>query len=133
MGSILFITNEDNISIILEKNVMGIGGRWGSRLYPKIRIGDKCVIYVNKQSYFAGIYEIVSERNKSDISWKSGRYQYLFNLKPILIAKKEKYAKDLIQNLTFIKNKKNWYCHFRFERIIPDLDLQTIKNWLNNN
>ena len=97
MANFLLITNEENWRIIKKENVMGLGGQWGKRFFPKLQIHDKCVIYITKISTLGGIYEISLKNTNKKIKWKTGSYNYLFEINPIKIP--NKLIHDSLNNL----------------------------------
>lgn len=126
MTNYIFITNEENWQIIKRENIMGLSGRWGKVFFPNIEINDKCIIYITKRSAFSGIFEIISKNPKKKIKWKSGNYNFLFDLKPITLPEKFIPIKEHIEKLKFIKNKVYWSVYFQFPKVIPDQDLKYI-------
>lgn len=124
----IFIINKENWEIVKKKEVMGLGGLWGGRFYPKIKENDKCVIYIIKESVFSGIFEIISRNFNQKIKWNTGEYEYIFKLKRMIIPNKPVLVKEHINKLNFIRNKNNWHCYFRFPKSIEEEDFKYISS-----
>lgn len=126
MAKLILITNEENWEIITRENIMGLGGRWGKIYYRKIKENDECIFYINRLSVFSGIFKIISKKPNKKIKWKTGNYEYLLSLKPILIPSIPIPVKKHITKLAFIKNINNWGSYLRFPRFISDDDYNEI-------
>ena len=126
MSNFLFMTSENNWKIISKKHIMGIGGRWGKNLFPRLRSGDICIIYITRSSVISGVFKIISKNVNDRIEWSNGNYEMLFKLEPIIIPKTPLPVKDHINKLKFIKNKDKWFMHFRAPKQITDEDFKYI-------
>lgn len=126
MANFLFMVSENNWKIIDKNHIMGISGRWAKNLFPKLKNGDNCIIYVTRISVISGAFKIISKNLKNRIKWSNGSYDFLFKLEPIIIPKKPLSIKDHIENLKFIKNKNQWFQHFRSPKEISDEDFKYI-------
>lgn len=126
MGNFLFITSENNWEIIKKENIMGLSERSGAIFFPKIKINDKCIIYVTKISALSGIFEIISKNVEKKVKWDNRNYDYLLKLKPVITLENPITIREHVKKLAFIKNKEKWYTYFRFPKQIPDEDVKYI-------
>ena len=126
MSNFLFMTSENNWKIILKENIMGLGGRWGTNLFPRLRTGDNCIIYITRISVFSGVFKLISKDLNNRIKWSNGDHEFLFKLEPLIIPKTPIPVKDHINKLKFIKNKNKWFMHFRAPKQISDEDFEYI-------
>ena len=128
MSNFLVMTNEKNWVIIKKDNIMGLGGRWGKNFFPKLKVGDKCIIYITKISAFGGIYGISSKNTNKKVKWETGSYDLLFEITPLIIPNKPIPIREHIAKLKFITNKEFWYAHLHFPKKIPKEDIEYISN-----
>ncbi len=126
MASILFITDPDNWEVIRKENIMGINERFGRKLIKKIQAKDKCVFYVTKNTGFKGVFEIITKNVNRKIKWNKGTYKYLIGLNPLFIPDNPVRINNILDNLKFIKNKEYYGLQLRYEKFIPDEDLNFI-------
>ena len=70
----------------------------------------------------------MSKSVNDKIKWKTGNYEFLFQIKPIIIPKKLMIVKEHIRKLKFLKNKEKWYTYFQFPKRLSDEDLNDIEN-----
>jgi len=131
MANFLFAVSDSNWKIIKKENVMGLSDRWGKTLFPKIKINDKCIVYITRISVFAGIFKIISKNVNKKIKWDKGNYLYLFKLEPLVIPKTPIPVKEHINNLEFINNKDKWFVHFQAPKQITDIDYNDILALIN--
>lgn len=132
------VTTEENWRIIREKNVWGVPSR-SKKVIESVRKGDKLVFYVIQSkeddkklpSRIVAVYEAASESYYDDTplfkSYKRKMFPYRIKIKPIKIAKDPIIFKNLVDKLSFIRNKRYWTVYFRramFE--IPSEDFEKI-------
>jgi len=137
----LCITTEENWEVIKKKNIWGVAERHKNAI-TKVRLGDKCLIYVMSTKKNGEIipprivaaYEVISEvfRDSARIFKsppnKNESYPLRIKLKPIKIFLKPVNFKSLIPKLRFIKNKQKWVGHIQGKamREIPEEDYNLI-------
>jgi len=134
------VTTNENWSIIKDKNIWGVPER-SRRIIENVKPGDKIAIYVIQTrekdkvvpSRIVGIYEVVSEAyfDNSPIfaQYRGKTFPYRIKIRPIKIFSKPLVFRDLIDKLSFIKNKRFWTVYFRramFE--IPEKDFEVIES-----
>lgn len=137
------VTTRENWWIIKEKNVWGVPSR-SKKVIESVKKGDKLVFYVIQSkeddeiqpSRIVGVYEAVSESYYDDTplfeSYKGKVFPYRIKIKPIKIAKTPIVFKNLVDKLSFIRNKRYWTVYFRramfeipyedFEKIMRELE-----------
>ena len=126
MSNFLFMTSENNWKIILKEYIMGLGRRWGTNLFQRLRTGDNCIIYITRISVFSGAFKIISKDLNNKIKWNNGDHKFLFRLEPLIIPKTPIPVKAHINKLKFIKNRNKWFIHFRAPKQISDEDFEYI-------
>ncbi len=132
------VTTEENWHIIRDKNVWGVPVR-AKNTINKVSPGDKIIIYVIQSrkdkdvipSRIIGVFEVVSKPYYDEKpifkSYKGRTFPYRIDIKPIKIFSSPIYFKDIVDEMSFVRNKKFWTVYFRramFE--IPKNDYEKI-------
>lgn len=141
MRTWLCILNRANFEVVKEKGIWGVSELHKSEIL-KTSPGDLCAFYLTaefsgtkrKESVIGGIFEISSNpyEDGSDIfpSKKNPgeRYPFRVKLNKIIIFEPELPFKQIIPELSFIKNKDKYSGHLlgRAMRIIPEGDMKKI-------
>jgi len=137
----LCISTRSNDKITRKTKIWGVSTRYKNTIL-KVRPGDTILMYVmqevvNKESIpsaITGIYEVISDVFKDEIkifeipkNIGNEKFPMRLKLKEITYFKEPIPIKPLIQELTFIKNKKMWSGSIRTAmRPIPEGDYQFI-------
>jgi predicted RNA-binding protein len=130
----IFITNPENWEVTKEKKVVGYAERYKNAL-SRVHKGDKCLIYVTKESIVNGEYEIDSDvyYDKKSIFHAASYapaeiFPLRFKLKLITSSLCQTEYKPLIPKLSFIKNKQKWAGTFQGNAClsIPEQDYRII-------
>jgi predicted RNA-binding protein len=130
----LFITNPENWAVTKEKKVLGYAKRYEKAL-SRVHNGDRCLVYVTKDSIVNGEYEI-----NSDVYYDKKRifhaaptapaesFPLRLKLKLITPSPHQNEFKPLVAILSFIKNKKKWAGTFQGNACssIPEQDYRII-------
>ncbi|MBB6067529.1 EVE domain-containing protein [Methanococcus maripaludis] len=124
MNYFLCITTEENAKIIMDKKIWGVSKNYKNSI-SKVNLGDYLIIYEMgkpgnkvvepKPQYIKAIYEAVSEvkednkkifeahpNNPSEV------YPLRIKLKEVKIFENPILFKELVPDMEFIKNKKQW-------------------------
>lgn len=130
----IFITNHENWKVTREKKVVGYAERHKNAL-SRVHKGDKCLIYVTKESIINGEYEVASDvyYDKKSIFHAAPTaseeiFPLRFKLKLITSSPRQTEYKQLIPKLSFIKNKQKWAGTFQGNAClsIPEKDYRII-------
>ena len=113
----LCFTSKENWKRILEENIWGVESKY-SHILNEVKIDDKLLIYVYRESKIYGEFKCVSEPFNDSSSLFKGKkgYNYRIKLELIKLPKLPFDFKDTISNLSFIKNKTKWFGHLRGAR-----------------
>jgi len=133
------VTTQDNWEIIKSKNVWGVTER-AKNILSRVAVGDRLIFYVIQTrkdgevipSRLVGIFEVASKPYYDDKpvfkTYKGNIFPHRIKIKPVKIFSKPIIFKDLVDKLSFIKNKRFWTVYFRramFE--IPANDYNVIE------
>ncbi len=131
----LFATPQSNYEIALEK---GIWAYKKSGIAKKIKNGDILIFYVNDLSAFTAIATVEGDSyNSPSIIWddeqKANQIIYPFQIKIKIILQGQVDARELVNRLSFIKNKVKWGMYLvtapgNFSNPIPESDYDIILN-----
>jgi len=132
----LCITNEENWEVIREKNVWGVEERHRNAI-STVKPGDRLLIYVmstKKENEvlpprIVAAYEAASEVFRdSERIFKGKLYPLRIRLRQIAVFSRPLNFRELVPELSFIKNKKGWVGHIRGKamREIPKRDFEMI-------
>lgn len=123
----IFIATLENWQIAQDKGLFGCHGN--RSLLSKIRKGDYYVAFVPKIG-FIGYGTIMSEHFVSNIKlWTDKAYNHRFQISTPIISDKVLPAAAVVDDLTFVTDKKRWEVFFRSEiREIPFADYKLISN-----
>jgi len=132
----LCITNEENWEVIKERNVWGVEERHRNAI-AAVKPGDKLLIYVMSSkrddeilpSRIVAAYEAASEVFRdSERIFKGKLYPLRIRLRQIAVFSRPLNFRELVPELSFIKNKKGWVGHIRGKamREIPEKDFEMI-------
>jgi len=135
------ISNKTNIEIMLKNDVWGVAERY-QNIISKVKKGDILLFYKMQEgsgkviipSLVIGIFEVISDVYydpkplfKAGPRMGNETFPQRIRIKPIKIFKKPIEFKPLIDELSFIKNKKMWSGSLRTAmRVIPEEDYQKI-------
>lgn len=141
MSSWLCILNRENFKVVREKLVWGVDERHKNEI-QKAKPGDLCAFYLivegtgtkRIESAIGGISEIDSKpyEDHSDIfpyqKTPNDTYPYRVKLGKMEVFEPELQFKQLIPDLSFITNKKNYssYMLGRAMRTLPKEDIKKI-------
>jgi len=128
----LCITNEENWEVIREKNVWGVEERHRNAI-SAVKPGDRLLIYVMSTKKedevlpprIVAAYEAASEVFRdSERIFKGKIYPLRIRLRQIAVFSRPLNFRELVPELSFIKNKKGWVGHIRGKamREIPEKD-----------
>jgi len=121
------IINGKNWDKLKKHKIWGVTMRYANKI-KNTNIGDMLIFYIT-QKKIGGIYEVSSKYfEDNDPIFDSNQYIYRVKLKPFLLPENPiEFNKELIQKLSFIKNKKNWAGYIRQPmKIIPESDFNII-------
>ena len=130
----IFITNPENWGVTKEKKVVGYAERYKNAL-SRVHKGDKCLIYVTKESIVNGEYEIGSDVYDDEKSIFHAAptaptevFPLRLKLKLVTSSPRQTDFKPLIPKLSFIKNKQKWAGTFQGNAClsIPEQDYRII-------
>jgi len=135
---------EENWRIVKEKNIYGV--RKISKSIRKIQKNDYLIFYITKRNCseycgsFAGIYKVENNwYEERTLLWPDEQrlqkvlYPYKIKITPIITGNTP--ATNLINQLSFIKNKNKWFLYFRgtpanYDNPIPEEDAKIIQEHL---
>lgn len=133
----IFPIYQENYSICLDRKIVGVSETRASRLH-NIRVGDLLIFYVSRSSFndsslpikeFSALVKSIgnSFKSKEEI-WPTLLGFWSSTRMPIeIIHTKKCKAEDLVDKLSFIKNKTYWGTAFRAGiRKISEHDFNTI-------
>lgn len=118
------VTTQDNWEIIKRKNVWGVTER-AKNILSRVSVGDRLIFYVIQTrkdgevipSRLVGIFEVASKPYYDDKhvfkTYKGNIFPHRIKIKPVKIFSKPIIFKDLVEKLSFIKNKRFWTVYFR--------------------
>jgi len=138
----LCILTRNNFEIVKKKEVWGVSEPHKREIF-KTRPGELCAFYLTaegvgknrKESAIGGIFEIYSKpyEDHSDIfqskKTPNEKYPFRVKLKKINIFDPELPFRQMIPELSFIKNKTKYSGHLlgRAMRVIPEEDMKKIQ------
>jgi len=137
------VTTQANWEVVRKHNVWGVSDRFRGTI-ERVRPGDRLIFYVMQTkmdkevipSRIVGIFEATSEVYKDSTPiFKAYKGTHSFpnrvRLKPIKIAEKPVFFKELVPKLSFIKNKQRWSGYLRRAMVeIPKEDYELIERAL---
>ncbi|MDP3104251.1 MAG: EVE domain-containing protein [Candidatus Methanoperedens sp.] len=128
------ILNRENFNIVIQKQIWGVAERY-KNLLSKVKVGDRLIFYITKESVFGGVSEVASDGfiDEEDIFLpikkdRKQKFPFRIKIKPVIFFKKMTPIEPLIIKLDFIKNKKRFQVHFMGKAMIPigEKDINTI-------
>jgi len=112
----LYVLRKENYDISLSNKFSFIGfPQRRLRSIKEMNVGDKVILYIaSGKSKIAGIIEIKSDYYESyDFVWDD-TFPIRLKTKPLIILKNDKFidVRELIDRLSFVRNKKAWRNYF---------------------
>jgi predicted RNA-binding protein len=135
----LLVTTEDNWIVLKKNNVWGVTSK-DKNILQKMKIGEKCIIYIKQKLVVVAIYEVESKMFRDTIrifnpihTNDNEVFPFRLKFKPIIIFKEQILFRPLVNQLSFIKNKRMWGSHLlgRAIREIPENDFKYISSNVN--
>jgi len=126
----MFIIDKKNFKVVKDKNI--IGSNYKSKI-DKINENDILTFYLkNPQCTISGIGKVASKYQDNTKIFEFGLYSYRLKIKSLNIFEKPINFRDLLDKLSFIKNKSKWQLHLFGSRGLRELsknDFDIINNY----
>ncbi|MGV8162169.1 MAG: hypothetical protein ACP5N2_02420 [Candidatus Nanoarchaeia archaeon] len=101
MKKYLAITDEENLKVILSKNIFGVKERH-LKLIHKLKKDDQIIIYLKPKRIVAA-FKVKDTKIETYMMW--GEYQHQILLSPMLVKDPIPLDSMFINNLSYFKNK----------------------------
>jgi len=131
------ILNRENFDIMIQKQIWGVSERY-KNLLSKVKVGDRLIFYITKESVFGGVSEVASDIfiDEENIFLpipkdRNQKFPFRIKIKPVNLFKKMIPIEPLIPKLDFIKNKKRYQVHFMGKAMVPigEKDINTFMSY----
>ncbi len=113
------VTSDQNYRLCANHGIWGVNSPQGRAQLSKVKIGDLLVFYIKRHGVLRDIWKICNTMyyNNTKI-WPNKLYPWRINIKSLLSCSIS--VNNLINQLSFIKNKNRWYIYFHREMIELD-------------
>jgi len=110
----ILITSEQNYEICVREGLWGV--EYAKRMIREMKPGDLVVFYIKGKKIFAGPFIVTTEVYYEDRVkiWPDKKYPWRIGIKPYR-RYVEKNAEDVVKELKFIEDPKNWGAYLRGE------------------
>jgi len=124
----LLVSDKDTWATLVEKGFWKLGAYYRKRS-RKIRKEDKAVAYVK---YLSAIYGIVNIKSEAYETKQDSKYPIMFDIEPDVFLSEPTSIKPLINNLSFVSNKRRWFSvfHTSLRRIPEKKDFELFREYI---